>query len=419
MDDSLASEHSPMLLFKNPRPAQLVAQAASSAAFVLCLALTAAGLSWWGLWLVPLLVGLAAAAAAVAIAPASPSNLAWAGAAAALAFLVALQSGWDISAPFLFGTLSALAFASALLLQLPQVVRRTAVSLFIVYHFVGILCAVASAPPQSWTTGQLYEILFRPYLQAVYLTNAYHFYSPEPGPAQMLWFRLEYEPDEDKTRYSRWVKIPNLDENGRAVDYDADGKARRLPRVEYTRRLSLVENASSPTGAMPPQFETYKFNRLRAGEAVNIPINPSMPIDMQYREPAPVAKLWLSAYVRHVARTYKHEQRPEKQVIAVKVYRVLHQIMAAHELAGGRSFEDPSTYHPYYQGEYEPDGQMKSSCRELRFDANGNIEEVHRDPFLYFEIPIIPELTPQTKNYNYKVTNYLRKHAGDEGTGLP
>ncbi len=406
-------------LLGNPRLAQMVGLAASTIAFLLCLGLTAAGLNWWALWLVPLLIGLAGAGAAVAVAPQSSSNLAWAGAAAGLAFFVALRSGWDISAPFLFGTLSILAFVAALLMVLPQLVRRVAISLFIVYHFAGIFCAITSAPPQTWVTGQLFEVLFRPYLQAVYLTNAYHFYAPEPGPATMLWFRLEYEPDEDGTRYSRWVKIPNLDEKGRAVDYDALGKPRRIPRVEYTRRLSIVENASAP-GLAQPGFEKYKNDRMQAGAVQNIPWVQNMPLEMQYREPAPVGKLWLSIYVRHVARTYKHEKKPEKAVTAVKVYRVTHEIMRPFEVAGGRSFEDPSTYHPYYQGEFEPDGTMKKSCREVRFDDNGNMAEVHRDPFLYWEIPIVAELTPQTKNYDYKITNYLRKHAGDtEGTSLP
>src|SRR5439155_13174262 len=151
---------------------------------------------------------------AAAIAPKSPANLAWAGAAAALAFFVAARSEWDTSVPFLFGALAVLAFVCAGLMLLPRLVRRVAVSFFLLFHFAGILCAVASTPPQPWMAGQLYETLFRPYLQAVYLTNAYHFYSPEPGPATMLWFRLEYEPDSDGKKYIRWVKLPQLDEDG-------------------------------------------------------------------------------------------------------------------------------------------------------------------------------------------------------------
>src|SRR5581483_1517366 len=104
-------------------------------AFVLCLGLTAPDLHGWPVWRVRRPVGLAGAAAAVPIAPKRPGNLCWAGAVAGLAFFVALRSGWDTSVPFLFGTLSVVAFAAASLLVMPQIVRRVAVSLFIIYHF--------------------------------------------------------------------------------------------------------------------------------------------------------------------------------------------------------------------------------------------------------------------------------------------
>src|SRR5262249_11691642 len=155
------------------------------------------------------------------------------------------------------------------------------------------------------------------------------------------------------------------------------------------------ENAATP-GLAQPGFDKYKVRRMEAGQVQNIPWNPAMPLDMQYMEPAPVSKMWLTIYVRHVARTYKHEQKPEKSVVAVKVYRVVHAIIQPAEISAGRSLEDPTTYHPYYQGEFEPNGEMKKSCREIRFDDNGNMEEVQRDPFLYFEIPILPDLTTQT-----------------------
>ena len=128
MDDILERDGDDARVVRNPRPAQLLGLAGTTLSFLLCLGLTAAGLSWPAVWVVPLLVGLAGAAAAAAIAPQSPGNLAWAGAAAALAFFVALRSGWDTSAPFLFGALAVLAFAAAGLMLLPRVVRRVAVS---------------------------------------------------------------------------------------------------------------------------------------------------------------------------------------------------------------------------------------------------------------------------------------------------
>src|SRR5436305_7915075 len=84
MDDFLERDDAESLVLRNPRPAQLIGLAGTTLSFLLCLGVTAAGLNWPIIWVVPLLVGLAGAAAAAVIAPRSPVNLAWAGAAAAL-----------------------------------------------------------------------------------------------------------------------------------------------------------------------------------------------------------------------------------------------------------------------------------------------------------------------------------------------
>ncbi len=419
MDGSLERADLQSRLFTDPKPARTAGLAAISLAFYLCLALTAIHLNWWALWLIPLLIGLISAGAAVAIAPSSPGNVAWAGAGTALAFVVAHWSKWDISAPFLMGTMSIVAFVAAFLLVLPRVKRRVVVSAFIVFHFGGILCANAAAAPQPWVAGQLFEVLFRPCLQAVYLAHAYRWFAPEPPAATpFLWFRLEFEPDSDGKRFSRWVKIPNFDAHGRGVDFDAVGNPRRLPCVATIRRQSMVYSASVPGNAS--LLEKYKNNRLIAGQARGIPTVPNQPLEAQFREPSPAGKLWLSMYVRHVARKYQHELEPQKPVVSVKVYQVSHEIIRPHEVTAGRSWDDPTTYHAFYQGEYDPDGRMKKSCREVDFDADGYMVELHRDPFLYFEIPIVAEATLQIKKSGYKVTNYLRKHAGDsEGDHPP
>src|SRR5438105_3793508 len=126
MDDSLERDDAETRVIRNPRPAQLLALGCTTLSFLLCLGLTAAGLNWPTLWVVPLLIGLAGAATATAIAPKSPGNLVWAGAAAVLAFFVALRSGWDTSVPFLFGTLAVLALVAAGLMLMPRLVRRVA-----------------------------------------------------------------------------------------------------------------------------------------------------------------------------------------------------------------------------------------------------------------------------------------------------
>jgi hypothetical protein len=124
------------------------------------------------------------------------------------------------------------------------------------------------------------------------------------------------------------------------------------------------------------------------------------------------SKFWLSCYVRHVARTYKHADRPDKKVHRVKVYRVTHNLISAPNYADGQRLDDQTLYQPYFMGEYDADGNLLS--RTLTVDATGNIFDDH-DPFLYWLIPIVPDIPADQKehDFNYKVIDLLHKHAGD------
>jgi hypothetical protein len=399
-------------LFTNPWPAVRIGLASVGAALASCLVL---GPSLMPVWLGLLLLGLAATAVAVVIAPRSAAVLGCASGVAFVAALVGIESHWDWSATLLFGILTTLAGAAAVLMLLPPVVGRVVVSLAILFHFGGILTAITAAPPQSWLSNWLWTCIYRPYLQFTYLNNAYHFYSPEPGPANLLWFRIEYEKDADKpdVSYTRWIKIPNLDEHGRCIDDLPEGGLRRLPALLFTRRLSLVENAVGTKLAVPNFKE---IARRRVLETHNIPLGPGLAIEPQYREPNALSKIWLSSYVRHVARTYKHAARPDKKVHRVKVYRVEHELILPMQYGEGRRLDDPSLYFPFYMGEYDADGKLLS--RTLRFDEDGTIVD-DRDPFLYWLIPIVPDISPEQKvsspdYYNYPVINYLKRHAGDK-----
>src|SRR5205807_1558296 len=70
--------------------------------------------------------------------------------------------------------------ASALVLASVRV-RRWTISVLILLHFGGIASASLSPAPSPWLVGQLWTRVFRPYLEFMYLNNAYHFYAPDPG----------------------------------------------------------------------------------------------------------------------------------------------------------------------------------------------------------------------------------------------
>src|SRR5262249_22093471 len=113
-----------------------------------------------------------------------------------LAYL-ACSEDWD-SFRMVLGAFVGAGLAGALLVLLPGRLRRGVIVALVLSPCAGILTAVFSpAPPNgvgNWAVGTLWTYFYRPYLQFMYLNNAYHFYSPEPGPATQLWFRVSYEP---------------------------------------------------------------------------------------------------------------------------------------------------------------------------------------------------------------------------------
>lgn len=400
--------------FTNPWPALWIGLATTLAALVLSWVVDAGlGPVRFGL----LAVGLLAGGIAVAIRPRSAAVLGLAAGIALVASITGPATEWD-SARMVLRVLAVVAGVSAILVLLPRSLGRIAFSLLIVFHFGGITVAVTS-PPQGWVSNQLWFRVYRPYLQFMYLNNAYHFYAPEPGPTPLLWFCIEYDTDQDG-RNLRWVKVPALDQNG--VARRPDG-SRLWPNLEYTRRLSLAESANLPRSAPNPLvFQLLLEHRQRAGQLRQIPMRNDMYADMQYREPSDTSKLYIRSYVRHVAGRYSQfETKPNLKIKSIKVYKVIHQLINAPYLAQGAEPTDPTLYLPYFMGEFDTEGnlQVPSNAIEFLNPDTGQFEK--RDPFLYWLIPIMRTVTnPQTPFrtlLQQKVTNYVKIHAGDLDEG--
>jgi hypothetical protein len=203
--------------------------------------------------------------------------------------------------------------------------------------------------------------------------------------------------------------------------------------VEYTRRLSLAESTNTP-GPMilPENVRRLVEYREREAAALGLPQIAQIPVsvDMQYREPSGLARRWLGSYARHVAKKYRHETKPEKEVVGVKIYKVVHQIAIPRMLVEGISPFDPTQYSPYYMGEFDKEGNEKPSIRSVRLlRPDGREEDEYRDPFLFWLVPIMrlnaPEVDPAQpfrvrlpQNYlNQKPKNFLLVHAGDSEEG--
>jgi hypothetical protein len=271
---------------------------------------------------------------------------------------------------------------------------------------------------QAWTR------LARPYLEFMYLNNAYHFYAPDPGPATYLWFRVYYDTGKKDHTGEKddagneivypvldavWIKIPDMDELGRP---------RYHVSLEYQRYLSVTEHAtqSEITGSlyyrgpdgrkMPvdhfysriinsPDAGVYKdiVGRPRPRFILQVPFHPYLMTEQQYVKPAPLARDLVASYVRHMAKR-PHPEHPEWPVHCVRAYRVTHMIPAPSVFAAGHDPLDPETYRPYYYG---------------FFDAEGRLVDPD-EPLLYWLLPILRE---DSNRPSSRIRDYARVHAGD------
>jgi hypothetical protein len=272
------------------------------------------------------------------------------------------------------------------------VLARAIVSVLAVLHFVGIVCAVLSVPAGNRESAWLPSLVwsrYQPYLQFMYLNNAYKFYSPEPGPPTLLWFHVEYADGS-----SRWVYLPTRDQDTK------DPLA-----VEFTRRLSLG-NAADQVQSIGGIPEAIRQARVAAG---NIPKHPELPLDMQYRLPNDSSQRLISEFAQHVARAYPHD-RAGIDVSGVKVYVVIHMMLEPPQMASQLSPADKWTYRPFFMGEFTKDGVLKDPD----------------DPLLYWLIPRFawPRGMPQPnplappppglsspETFDFIVLDYLEEHA--------
>lgn len=338
------------------------------------------------------LIGVITTGAAISMRP----DLWWAwafGVATSLLAWAGLPTHWD-SFRLLASVMAGVSASGVLVVLAAPRWRIVIASVVVLFHFTGIFLATTSPPPTPWLTEQLFRHVYNPYLQFVYLRNAYHFYSPEPGPSSLLAFLLKTETGTDPTTGAKqykyeWVVIPRRPEHVR----DPLG-------LSYYRRLSLTEQVArgSPGLVIPTdQFEKTEMWYRRYNQRNVIPYHPLDNINLQYRLPNPeVTRYLLPSYASHVIL----EHTPDKETAAkttVKVYRLEHRTLPVERFDKGDPPYHPGTYRPYFLGE---------------FDAKGTLLNPQED-LLYWLIPIIPitvndaVANPHKKEY----LDYMSVHA--------
>lgn len=370
---------------------------------------------------------------------------AWlAGAAAAWLAAVGLPMHWDsLKLPLCVG--GTLAAAAGGLGFLPVKWRYSLLAVAAVVHFGGTLTATTWPDTQgrtAWLSNQSALRVYLPYFRFMYLSNAYHFYSPDPGPASKFFILIEYQvTDPDAPGGTRttaeWVDLPKRRDNYK----DPLG-------LTYYRRLSLTELASYSTpGTMIPQSwerdavvqRRVMNQRGLSDKPVSVP-NATMgefQVDLnQYRVPqSSTRRAVYPAYARHIAAEYsrprtelrtlpdgtRQERVYDYKVTGMKMFRVEHRIIDAQQFLkydnaevlryrernpnydksipsemGGLSPYHPAVYSPFYLGEYSPDGTLK--------DPN--------DPLLYWYLPV--QYTPNVGKDEPNFVDWMSRYAGRE-----
>ena len=315
----------------------------------------------------------------------------------ALLALLGMDDKWD-SGVFFLRALVAVALIGSFLVLLPSVLRKIILVGLVVLHFGGILTSVTAVAPRNdtppWLSMQAWTHIYRHYLTFMYLTNAYHFYSPDPGPPTLLWFYVKY----DDGQY-RWIKLPNREDSP--------------VNLHHQRLLAAAEMSHAPAGAafmadyIPVWEEKFKrkyeilpgiphdswekiFERRNTGAVLkykdakgnDAPIRlvaDWLPVN-QYGEPQEIARRLIASYARHIARTSPHPQDPKIPLSYVRVYQVIHNLTTPRQFSEGHELLDPTNYMPFYMGKYDIDGRLLDP----------------KDPFLYWILPIVkvPERYP-------------------------
>ncbi len=266
---------------------------------------------------------------------------------------------------------------------LPLLAKKTTAICFVLFHFASIISAVTSIEPPnapaSWLATNLWAYYFRHYLTFAYLNNAYHFYSPEPGPPALLWSKIQYE---DGT--FRWFKIPNRTESP--------------IQMHYQRMLSVTESTNVASSHSPDNWEEKLQRRNLAGLANQpqiTPLNRSMSQSYMFKEPADYSKRMLLSYALYLTKKFAHPtDKPSINIDNIKIYRVTHSIITPGDMSRGENALDPTLYYPYFMGS---------------FDKNANLIDPN-DPFLYFLLPITRNANPNEPSV---LNHSLDVHAGD------
>lgn len=339
----------------------------------------------------------------------------WLGAGACFVALLSLPERWG-SLGVLFQLLAWASLSAGALTALPRWLRQPLLCLLITAHLAIVGCGLVNDPgPEDappYLPAQIQSRLTGPYLEALGLGRPLG----SPGlawrPPAAVWMRLRWSDGA-----AQWRRIP-----------EEDG-----PRSQQRQRESALAAALlRPTSPAPPWLAELARRRVEAGERHTPPIPPAHgPLELQYREPTPEARILLASLVRRVARLATHPKSGAAALESVQVYAGEWASVPPEDLARGRSPADPTLLSVFYLGKFTPEGALLDPTgiewegARPRLGPQGRVI-VRQDPFLYWRLPITraprrkrepdeppPKMPPRELPAEGPLRNGMLDHAGD------
>jgi hypothetical protein len=230
-------------------------------------------------------------------------------------------------------------------------VVRSVISIAIGLHFFAIFTTVVGSgnmrfPAPPLVENLRYQTAVNCYLESTFLTNPYRFYAPDPGPTNLMYFRLQY-----RDKVIRWVEMARREEF--------------LMRIPYQRYMSLTMLLGG-LGIVPD------------------------PTDRQLALLSPEAQVCIPSYARHIV---LHHSRYDAKgdpipVDYVGVYYVDHYILQPWHIRANWQADDVRMYIATFLGDYAPNGERVDSARPkaVRFP---NVEHLLAKTLITDAVPLV------------------------------
>ncbi len=196
--------------------------------------------------------------------------------------------------------------------------KRWALNVVLVVHLGALLLMVGSSGSGTYASPPLIvraATFTGPYVRFTGMQNGYRFFAPDPGPATILWFRLNYE-----NGAVRWGESPS---RGRTQ------------------------------GSLAYQREFYPAMMLGMQTA-----SPGTPIVEGYPHLTEIGLTYASSYARHLAASWNKvgEEAMVAKVRTVQIFIVTHAIRTPTQVRMNWSADDLRLYQAVDLGEFDAEG---------------------------------------------------------------